>query len=102
MSVVSPPHAFPVEPVRSDALPTLPRAVRAGNVAMVSGAVALVAGTLIELSEGLFVFATPPLLEVVGRLQGALFACGQVLLVGGAVAARLARRRAAREAEHRG
>ena len=102
MSAISPPHAFPVEPVRRDAVPTLPRAVRAGNVAMVSGAVALVGGTLIELAEGLLIFGPPDVMQIVGRLQGLLLACGQVLLVGGAVAARLARRRAAREAERRG
>ena len=102
MSAVSPPHAFPVEPVRSGAVPVLPTGVRVGNVAMVSGAVALVAGTLIELSEGLLIFGPPDAMQIVGRLQGLLLACGQVLLVGGAIAARLARRRAVREAEHRG
>jgi hypothetical protein len=98
MGAVSPPHAFPVERVRSS-VPALPPGVRAGNASMLGGAVALVAGTLIEVSEGLLVFGAPEVMQTAGRVEGMLFACGQVLLVGGAIAARLARRRAARDAD---
>ena len=102
MGAVSPARAFPVEPARPGAVPALPRGVRAGNAAMLGGAIALVGGTLIELAEGLLVWSAPEVLQVVGPVQGGLLACGQVLLVGGAVAARLARRQAARAAERQG
>ena len=98
MTALSPPEAFRVQPSHRRPVRTLPAAVRAGNVAMAAGAVALVAGVVIELSEGLLAAGAPGLFLTVARLEGPLLACGQVLLVGGAVAARLARRRAARSA----
>ena len=98
VAAVSPPEPFPVESSRRRPTPALRAAVRAGNVAMATGAVALVAGIAIEMSEGMLAVGAPWLFHTVGRLEGPLIACGQVLLVGGAVAARLARRRAARSA----
>src|SRR5215203_4868795 len=103
MSATSPPESFPVERTPDRHLSehrvvALPRAVRAGNAAMGLGAGALVAGVLIEVAEGLLVVYAPDLFQVLGGLQAPLLTCGQVLLGGGAVAARLARRRAARQA----
>ena len=100
MSTVSPPEPFPIEPTRSPRAPAIAPerlpAVRMGGAAMVAGASALVIGALIELAEGVLAAGAPGLFRLVGPLEAPLLACGQVLLVGGAITARLARRRAAR------
>jgi hypothetical protein len=97
MTAVSPPEAFPLAQQGHSRLPTLPLAVRVGNRAMLAGAAALVAGTLIEMSSGFVVANAPALFLVLDRLDAPLMGAGQLLLFGGAVAARMARRRLARE-----
>jgi hypothetical protein len=96
MTATTPPETFPLAESSERRLPALPLGVRAGNRAMVVGTVALVAGVLIEMVDGLLVANAPWLFMAVAGLERPLIACGQVLLVGGAIAARIARRRAAR------
>ena len=98
MTAVSPPEAFPLAEQSQSRAPALPRAVRVGNQSMLAGAAALMAGTIIEMSSGLLVTTAPALFLVLDRLDAPLMGAGQVLLVGGAIAARMARRRLAREA----
>ena len=97
MTAVSPPEAFPLAQKSQSGLPALPLAVRAGNRAMLAGAAALMAGTIIEMSSGFLVTTVPALFLVLDRLEAPLMGAGQLLLFGGAVAARMARRRLTRD-----
>ena len=97
MTAVSPPEAFPL--AKSDSRPSLalPTALRVGHGAMIAGTTALMSGVLIDMAGGLLATNASSLFLAIGPLEAPLIACGQVLLVGGAVAARLAKRRMARE-----
>jgi hypothetical protein len=96
MTAITPPETFPLAESSGRRLPAVPLGVRVGNRAMTTGTLALVAGVLLEMSDGLLVANAPWLFMVVAGLERPLLACGQVLLVGGAIAARIARRRAVR------
>lgn len=94
MNAISPREPFAVRQISEHPAAVPPRGVRIGNRAMVSGVVALISGVIIELSGNLVNAAGPDLAHLLGALEQPLIACGQVLVVGGAVVARLARRRA--------
>ena len=97
MTAVSPPEAFPLAKPDSRPSPALPTALRIGNGAMIAGTAALMSGVLIDMAGGLLAANASSLFLTIGPLEAPLIACGQVLLVGGAIAARLAKRRIARE-----
>ena len=98
MSASSPPEAFRLPDVRRSPLPAA-RVVRASSVAMVVGTAALVGGVLVDMAGGVLA-ARPDLFLPLDRLEGPLFGLGQVLLVGGAIVRRLARRQQVRDAGH--
>ena len=93
MTAVSPPEAFPLAKPNGQR----PPALRIGKGAMAAGTAALISGVLIDMAGGLLVTNASSLFLAIGSLEAPLIACGQVLLVGGAIAARLAKRRMARE-----
>jgi hypothetical protein len=97
MTATSPPEAFLLAEPDEFRRPASPAALRIGNGAMVAGTAALISGVLIDMAGGVLVANAPSLFLTIGQLRGPLIACGQVLLVGGAIAARLARRRMTRE-----
>ena len=95
MSPTSPPEAFRLPEVRRPRY-AIARIVRLSSVAMGTGAAALIGGVLVDMA-GTIALARPDVFLQLGRLEGPLFALGQVLLVGGAIARRLARRQQDRE-----
>jgi hypothetical protein len=97
MTAVSPPEAFALAKPNAQRPPAIPAAMRIGHGAMITGTAALIAGVLIDMAGGTLVANAPSLFLAIGPFRGPLIACGQVLLVGGAIAARLAKRRMARE-----
>ncbi|MEO6528577.1 MAG: hypothetical protein ABIP93_18310 [Gemmatimonadaceae bacterium] len=95
MTAATPPETFPLAQ-ESERRPASPLVIRVADVSMIAGAVALVGSALIEMSTGILVATAPWLYLAIGVFERPLLACGQILLVGGAIVARLARRRAAR------
>lgn len=95
MSTVSPSEAFSLAEVRRSGVAAA-RLVKSGSVAMAAGTAGLLGGIALHMVESALA-AGPEFLAQLGRLESPLIAIGQVLLVGGAIVRRLARRRQDRE-----